>query len=114
VGRDLHLKIYEGMVPAKDLLNRDPYVTVTVGDETVNTPVASDTIKPQWNWIYTFEDVTPDQRISFHVYGNDGSDLDDDLGQIQLTVGQLLYNNEGKRQTLRAGDSYLDVKGSWE
>jgi hypothetical protein len=31
-----------------------------------------------------------------------------------MTVGQFLYNNEDKRQTLRAGESYIDVKARWE
>ncbi|MGQ4475270.1 hypothetical protein [Streptomyces sp. SAS_276] len=58
--------------------------------------------------------MTPACRIEFQVYDSDSPVHDDDLGQIQMTVGQFLYNNEDKRQTLRAGDSYIDVKAHWE
>ncbi|GHF76689.1 hypothetical protein GCM10018790_63450 [Kitasatospora xanthocidica] len=113
-GRNLYVKVYEGNIPAKDLLDSDPYVQVTVGDETVETPVDDDTTKPRWNWSHTFQNVTPDARMKFHVYGDDATDVDDDLGSIQMTVRQFLYNNEDKRQTIHAGDSRIDVKARWE
>ncbi|WP_328931003.1 MULTISPECIES: C2 domain-containing protein [unclassified Streptomyces] len=112
--RSLYVKVYEGNVPAKDLFNSDPYVSVTVCEEKAQTPVDDDTTRPRWHWSYTFKNVTPACRIKFHVYDSDSPVHDDDLGQIQMTVGQFLYNNEDKRQTLRAGDSYIEVKARWE
>ncbi|MFK0159572.1 hypothetical protein ACIQVK_46865 [Streptomyces sp. NPDC090493] len=109
MGRSLYLKIYEiyeGDVPAKD--SSHPYVAVTVGDETAGTPLDGDAT----DWAHTFENVDPTTRIKFHVH--DRPDLDDDLGELQVTVGQFLYNNEDKRQTIRAGDSSLEVKAKWQ
>ncbi|MFD3441088.1 C2 domain-containing protein [Streptomyces sp. NPDC058685] len=114
MARDLRVKIYEGNVPAKDLSSSDPYVKVTVGEETVRTPVDADTTKPRWQWSHVFRNVAPDSRIRFHVLDDDGDDTPDDLGLIQMTVGELLKNNEGRRQTLRPGESHIDVKAGWE
>lgn len=36
--RSLYVKVYEGNVPAKDLFNSDPYVSVTVCEEKAQTP----------------------------------------------------------------------------
>jgi len=59
----------------------DPYVVLSVGNETFKTKIIDSNLNPVWNEIHTFDVRTGREQLKIEVYDHDDLGSDDFLGK---------------------------------
>ncbi|XP_031504098.1 probable ADP-ribosylation factor GTPase-activating protein AGD11 isoform X2 [Nymphaea colorata] len=92
----------------RDVVTSDPYVMLTMGNQTLKTRVIKSNLNPVWNEkvVLSIPDTVPPLKLQ--VYDKDTFSADDRMGEAEVDIQPLVaasvaYENSGIREPMQLG-----------
>ncbi|KAE8710976.1 ADP-ribosylation factor GTPase-activating protein AGD12 [Hibiscus syriacus] len=94
----------------RDMMTSDPYVLLTLGQQTVRTTVKSSNLNPVWNEELMLSVPTNYRPVKLQVYDHDTFSADDIMGEAEIDIQPLITSAMSYGDPQMFGDMQI---GKW-
>ncbi|CAH1435603.1 unnamed protein product [Lactuca virosa] len=106
----LRIRIKRGIdLAIRDFKSSDPYVVVTMGDQTLKTRIIDKELNPVWEEDLTLPVENPELPIKLMVFDHDIFTKDDEMGDAQFSI-KPFYNVVKSIDTVPNGTVLKTIK----
>ncbi|KMZ70853.1 ARF-GAP domain 13 [Zostera marina] len=100
-GKKNHQKTRQGInLAIRDVISSDPYVILTMGNQTMKTRVIKSNLNPIWNEKLMLSIPNPIPPLRLQVYDKDKFTTDDRMGEAELDIQPLVSASQAQESCI--------------